>query len=407
MESNTVTFELDLDIKNSKLIEKTVSFNDVGYKIIKYDETYVCDNDEELGKYRSVILSEPEGRILCYSPPKTLTPEMFQERNPVLGNDIIVNEVVEGTMISLFWDDRINQWEIATKGAIGGKYWFYRTKYPQIDPSMEQKTFRRMFLDALRIPESGQDLNDLALLHSLPKGNGPDDRLCYNFIMQHPDNPIVLTVDRPRLFIVSVHSIQSTYDRVVFVRPDVYCAWPVWDEFNGIIEFPSENFDRNNGVAGLLSTYCSPTSDPNRVGLMLLNVATGDRACLENASYKVKRELRGNNPNLQYQFLCLKRVDKILDFLDHFPQYKKIFFRFHRQYEEFITQLHQAYVSYFIKKEGRQISKRYFPLIHRLHKEVYVPSLANQKIVMKRPVIRDYIVAMPPSEVIYYLNYTE
>lgn len=399
MESPEVKYELDLYIKNEKIVEKVVKLNNIEYKVLKYDDKYVCDNDETLGKYRSLVLSEPEGRILCYSPPKTITTDLFKERNPEIINDIIINELVEGTAISLFWDDRIDQWEIASKGSIGGNYWFYRTKYVNIDNVLDQRTFRRMFLDALRADET-QDLNNFELLDQLPKGT-PEDRICYNFILQHPDNHIVLNIEHPKLYLVSVHCIQSSIDRVIYIRPEVYCKWNVWVPFEGIIEFPSEKFERSYDV----SNYCSAIANTQLMGLMITNTKTGDRTCIENESYKALRELRGNNPNLQYQFLCLKKIDKVEDFLGNFPQYKKIFFRFHRQYEDFITQLHQCYVSYYVKKEGKQIEKRYFPLIHRLHHEVYIPSLTGEKIIMKRTIIKNHIVSMPPSDVIYYLNY--
>ena len=402
-----IIYEIDPNIESEKIIKKVVNQTAVSYKIIKYDDKYVCDNDENLGKYRSVIVSEPEGGLLCYSPPKSITQELFSERNSDINvTDITVNEIIEGTMISLFWDDRINGWELATKGAIGGNYWFYRTKYPNIDRSMDQKTFRRMFMDALRASDN-QDLNDLALLNELPKGTH-DDRICYNFVLQHPDNPIVLTVDQPVLYLVSVYGIQTSANKAIYVSPETYYGWKVWDAFADLIHFPSEQFDRTGNYDGLANNYCSSLSNPNSVGVMMTNKHTGHRMCIENESYKVKKELRGNNPNLQYQFLCLKRVDKITEFIDHFPQYKKIFFRFHRQYEDFITQLHQSYVSYYVKKEGKPISKRFFPLIHKLHHDVYLPSIStgDQKIIMKRAVVKENIGSMPPSEIIYYLNYT-
>ena len=401
----TNKFDLDLDTKNEKIIEKIIKVNENGYKILKYDEKYVCDNDENLGKYRSIVLSDTEGRMLCYSPPKSITLELFKERYPQLTSDILVNEVIEGTMISLFWDDRIDQWEIATKGSVGGNYWFYRTKYPQVNKSTEQITFRRMFLDALRAsPE--QDLNDLALLDSLPKGN-PTNRICYNFVLQHPENPIVLVVEHPRLFLVSVYEILSSIDRVIYVDPDTYYAWNVWDEFSGMVEFPSEDYDTTNGYDAIQSNYCAKTSNANSVGLMITNVKNGDRTCIENAAYAEKKELRGNNPNLQYEYLCLKKIDKVEEFVNTFPNFKKCFFRFHKQYEEYVTQLHQSYFSYYVKKSNQNISKKYFQMIYKLHHEVYLPSLAGEKKIMKRSEVKKWLIDMPPSEVIYYLNYED
>jgi len=396
---------LDLDIKNEKIIEKIVTINNTGYKILKYDEKYVCDNDEKLGIYRSVVLSDTEGRLLCYTPPKSITLELFKERYPTITQDILVNEVIEGTMISLFWDDRINRWEIATKGSVGGNYWFYRTKYPQVDKSMHQTTFRRMFLDALRA-NFDQDINDLTILDSLPKGV-PENRICYNFVLQHPENPIVLLIEDPRLYLVSVYEIQSSIDKIIYMDPHVYYGWNVWNEFAGMIEFPRENYDITDGYETLKSKYCSKISDSNSVGIMVMNIKNGDRTCIENEAYATKKELRGNNPNLQYQFLCLKKIDKVDEFTGIFPHFKKCCFRFNKQYEDFVTQLHQAYFNYYIKKTGEKIGKKYFQLIYKLHHEVYIPSLAGEKVIMKRPEVKKWLLNMPPSEVIYYLNYED
>ena len=76
---------------------------------------------------------------------------------------------------------------------------------------------------------------------------------------------------------------------------------------------------------------------------------------------------------------------------------------FYKQFETFITHAHQYYVSYFIKKERRQIPKKYFLLIQRLQKEVFVPSLKTEKIIMKRPVVRASFLELTPQEMFFYL----
>ena len=89
------------------------------YKILNYH--LICDNDDSLGLYRSIIVSHPENKIVCFSPPKSVTLDHFKETNPDITNpDIFINEIIEGTMINLFYDSRIESWQIATKGAIGG-----------------------------------------------------------------------------------------------------------------------------------------------------------------------------------------------------------------------------------------------------------------------------------------------
>jgi hypothetical protein len=258
-----------------------------------------------------------------------------------------------------------------------------------------------MFLEALSADEK-QPLNEVSLLKELPKN------YCYSFVLQHPDNHIVLKITEPKVYLVAVYEIKNN-NTVKYIRPTEYESWRIFQYSNGVIHFPTSYMYKT--YDDITNEFTSIQTDYNKLGVMLTNMENGERSAIKNPTYDSIKTLRGNNPNLQYQYLCLKRIEKVEDFLLHFPQYKKIFFRFHRQYEDFITQLHQAYMSYYIKKEGKPISKRFFPMIHKLHHEVYLPSISNsvngEKLIMKRCVIKDIVIAMPPIEVIYYLNYTE
>jgi hypothetical protein len=60
-----------------------------------------------------------------------------------------------------------------------------------------------------------------------------------------------------------------------------------------------------------------------------------------------------------------------------------------------------------VKKSPQKISKKYFQMIYKLHHEVYLPSLAGEKKIMKRSEVKKWLIDMPPSEVIYYLNYED
>jgi hypothetical protein len=368
------------------------------YKVVKYDEKYVCDNDEQLGQYRSVIFTEPEGKLVSYTLPKSITMELFSSRDMsgTIDNTIYVTEIVEGTMLTLFWDDRINGWELASKGAVGGNYWFYRTQYSGKDEPKNQKTFRTMFLEAFRA-EKNQDINDLAYIQELPK---EDDgkRLCYSFVLQHPDNHIVLNVEHPHVCLVSVYEIDATTNTAHFIHPSVYQCWPIFQSIHGIIEFPKEPEVKYATIEEYRQSFCILQLP----GLMFLN-ASGERTVLENPGYVELKTLRGNNPNLHYQYLCLLRIGKVLDFLGYFPQYKKVFRAFYTQWESFVTNIHQSYVSYYVKHENVPISKRYFPLIHKLHHEVYIPSIATEKIIMRRSEVRKRLLEISPSEIFYYL----
>ena len=231
-------------------------------------------------------------------------------------------------------------------------------------------------------------------------------RICYNFVLQHPENPIVWNIERPRLVLVSVYGICKDTNIAEYVSYDVYKAWRVWEELSAIIDLPTEVIGLET-IEEYRQKYCVPYFSTPLPGLMFLNKTTGERACLENPAYSELKQLRGNNPNLHYQYLCILRIGKVADFLTHFPQYKRLFGRFRQQWDSFVTNMHQAYVSYYIKKEGKPISKRFFPLIYKLHHEVYLPSLSKTKIIMKRGEIFKHLLELPPSTLFHYLYMRE
>jgi len=380
--------ELDIENRNPTIKSKlyTNKSNQMQYQILNYDPTdLLYDNTE--GLYRCVILTEPEGELLGFSHPRSQVLQIFREKYPKLDSSkMFINEIVEGTMIQLFWDPRIESWEIATKGSIGGNNWFYRTKYPDLG---EQKTFRDMFFDVFQ---------SFSAFDSFPKDH------CYQFILQHPENPIVLSIQKPAVYLVGVYRIMNN-KKVLPIFPTEYEQWSIF--MTTPIQFPPrmivDSYDE------IIENYCSIHANIApyiKMGFMILHLDTGERTTIENPIYKEVRELRGNHPNLQYQYLCLRRINKVNDFLLYFPQYKKIFHRFSKQYSEFLQGLHQSYLTYYIQKKGIQISKRYFPLIYRIHREVYLPSLnSGERKIMRLGEIAKYIETITPNELIYYLNY--
>jgi len=391
-------YDIDLITYNSDKIKlKTYTFRNTEYKILNYDSQVVCDNDKTNGLYRSIICS-PENEILCFSPPKSITLDSFKEKCPNLNDNILINEIIEGTMINLFYDHRNQSWEISSKSAIGGNYWFFRNQYSvdEIEKTKKQLTFREMFLDAFRA--NTDDINKLPFLEYFPKD------YCYNFVLQHPENHIVLNINSPTVYLVSVYHLRQNH--IVYISPIVFEEWDCFLNIRGMLDFPRQFTEKN--YTELHKKYCSINSRYDFVGCMLTNLATGERTSIENPTYMEVRELRGNNPNLQYQYLCLRHIGKVKDFLGYFPQYKTVFSKFYKQYNDFVTNIHQSYIQYYIQKNSEKISKKYFPHIYKLHHEFYLPLLkTDNKLIIRRAIVLKYVDTLSPIELIYYLNYNK
>jgi len=375
-------------LKSKEYTPKTNTENAMSYRIItnqKIDD-FIPD---ELQKYRSVVFTSPENTLLSFSPPSGISLEEFQGKYPEITDDIYVNQCIEGSMINLFYDSRIGGWEIATKSAIGANYWYYRTQYSK-ESLPQQRTFRHMFLDAFRANE-GDDLNSLAFLEYLPK------EYSYSFVLQHPENHIVQKVDVPIVYLVAVYHICD--NRAIFIPPIIYEEWDCFINIRGLVEFPPA-YDNDS-----YDDYMTQTESPNFMGYMLTNLVTGEKCHIENPSYSYLRELRSNHPNMQFLFYELRRSGRVNEFLYYFPQYLELFTLFHIEYQTFVTHIHGLYVTNYIKRTGEKCPAKYFPLVYKLHHEVFIPSMAaNMKIVMRKPVVDDFLCKLTSGAMLHYLN---
>ena len=398
--SQYVSYSMDVSIKSpnvrSKLYNSVINEKTITYQIMTNDSSMISDDNSVLRNYRSVVFSKDTGNVVSFSPTTSIPMHQFIDENPTpMQNHIIINEIIEGTMINLFYDPALNRWEIATRGSIGGNYWFFRNEYiinGETIHTTPQLTFRQLFMDALKANIDSQ-LNDNMILNELPT------QYCYSFVVQHPSNHIVLSVDVPHLYLVGVYECMG--NQVNVISANEYEAWECFRHFDGVIEFPSRISGNYEYIRNMI---CSETS-PYKMGAMFFNTKTGSRSSMENPIYEMLKKLRGNNPNLQYQFFCLLRAGMAESFLEYFPMYKKIFAQFNKQYQDFITNVHQSYFSYYVRKEGIPISKKYFIHVSRIHHDIYLPSLATEKIIISRPVVKNYFDGKEPSELLYYMNY--
>lgn len=381
-----------------------VSTKDENYSMWKYDRNMTTEDDLELGAFRSIVFSAKTGNILCYAPEKSLSKAHFIELST--GNrDLVITETIEGTMINLFWNPEIEQWEISTRSGIGGNYWYNRNHYGP-EKGNSQKTFRQMFIDCMKGDSENTNIGNIPGIDYLSHD------YCYSFVIQHPDNHFVYRIRQPSACLVAVYRVGASNQSEA--KEGSFFA--EWINYNQVCKVTGQLIYAQTAAAlgcvsvEVLHEHFSDLDSiqfgsPYPMGYMIMDTNTGHRYSAENHNYAKLKELRGNNPNLQYQYLALNRTKKVTEFLEYFPQYRKQFYQFYRQYHEFVTEIHNAYVKYYVQKNRDPVPKKYFVHVSKIHHNVYLPSLAtgNKRIITHR-VVRDYFDELNPSAQIYYLN---
>jgi hypothetical protein len=433
---------------SSKIVKgKRINTPRSKYTLYHYDKTILSTLDTVNSKYRSLIFSYPENKLVCFSPPKSVEYFDFIQKYPKISTEFSIFEKIEGISIHLFYDERIHSWEIATKTNIGGNYWYFAER-SVCTRDEKHSTFYDMFLDALREPRN-KKLSDISWIEHLPTS------YCYSFVLQHPENKIIMKVHEPSLFLVAVYyspsffinnapiqvtcssenkyldlspdffeptpisyythrvSMQHSYGKnqhIVYIPSFIYKNWSVLQslELSGVLQFPKVLHIKSYSELSSYYSEYSKYSDENWCGIVVWNHKTGERTTIKNPNYTSFIKMVKIPPWLHYNYLCVKRINKVDEFMDYYTQYKSSILFLDRFFDKMIIILHECYMAVFVKKimAINKVSYQFRPYVEELHKLWYLPFINTakpQKIT--KNIVKKYIESKDPQYQLYMFSY--
>ena len=356
--------------KDQEYVYKQWIHNDKVYNIIKYNKN-VIEFKEENGLFRSIIFSN--GEINVFSPPKSIKFNEFVSRYQL--NECYGEEIIEGTMVNVFYDKTADLWTMATKTSVGGKLRYFQ----------DQENFDILFEQVCSAVEL--DLNNL------------DKQYTYSFVMQHPNNRFVLPINQMRLYLIAIYKIDDVVVREI--PREKYNDLNLDDVFKKLW-FPYRFYI--DSYENLYNNFGSMNCDINYVGVMIKTI-TGVRSKIVNPAYKYIKDLRGNHSKLQFQYLSLRRDDRVKEYLKFYPEASKKFNEFRKHLHLFTNNLYQNYVSCYIKHEKplMEFSPKFRTHMYNLHQH-YLSIKEDKGYIHKYSVI-EYVNKLEPSLLMYSLNY--
>jgi len=362
-----IMYVLDTDFDTFK--QKSFSHKEETYNIIRYNkERLTSDAYDTVGLFRSVI--RKNGKIVCFSPPKSMNHVSFKEN------------------VDLSYAE---EWELATRSSVGGHVSFFVDQ-----ENGSRKTFRQMFVEAVACNED-QNTEDKDFFTSVDML--PHD-MCFSFILQHPENRIVTPFDRPNLYLVKAYKLSSD-DVVKEVSLESVSSYlPKW------VKYPTKVLYSNTEINNMLDRGYV-TLPYTQVGVVLYGIHkdTGNvvRAKLRNTTYEHVRELRGNQPKLQYRYLMLRQEHKVTEYLRYYPEHKNLFQGYRNRIHTFTYTLYKQYVSCYIyrNKPLKLYSPQYRTHMYKLH-ELF--CMDKTKVIDLTRVV-DYVNKVHPTLLMHSLNY--
>lgn len=350
---------------------KQVNCDDKKLYMLNYIRSKLTEgNVDSLGLFRSVITDGIN--ILCFSPPKSI--KIVNFINNLNYKDVKIEEFIEGTMINLFYYN--NTWMCSTKGTIGAKCKFFRD-YP--------KTYRVLFLEAM------ESCNlEFSMLNP---------EFCYSFILQHPENRIVVPFARKNLVLTSMY--RCTNNNVESV--DLINIQGAEISYAKTIENIYESY-HGQSFLDLFDYFSSLNIDYKNMGIVLK--CNGKRSKIWNPSYLKVKSLRGNNPKIQFQYFHLLKDKKLREFLKFYPEYNELFNKYKIDLFSWTDQLWKNYKSCYIRKEAplRKYSLQFRTHMFKIH-EAYINDLMPQNKKTDKLYVINYVKSLEPAQLMYSINF--
>jgi len=369
--------------------DETLKINRINYKtkrndyyyIIRYNKNFITkDNIPDVGIIKSVVFNDALEAV-GFAPAKSIDFSIFKNLYPVKNDYIIAEEFVEGAMINLFWNSKINidgGWEISTRNTVGGEI-FCNNKKPK-------KTYADLFKDTIK--SSSLDINEL------------NKSYCYSFVMRHPG---FINISQPELYLVEIFEIVQTLKEIILVfqmnlnviKNKINCLK------ESKVKFPKQ-YDNWSNYDELKDIYASINARNCCKGVILRNINTGERSKILNPLLNYTKIILQTGEKELLKYLLLRKEGKVKESLKLHPENKKSWNTFRKYIHDFTFMLHKKYIDYYVKRcrtieSLPELLQRHLQNLH----EIYIHTLRIKNLKITLETVTNYVNTMN-SEVLLY-----
>jgi len=397
------------------------------FYVLKYDRAKLKDHEyETVGRFRSVVF-DSNGQICCIAPPKMLklSDEMMTLPVNSEGGHLTAEELVEGMMVNLFYNNGTEKWYVSTKSSVG-EVSFDHIQEAEAEAQAAtgdagdsttgatvtatavklniQEVLRRRICDILSLLPGGLD--------AVPK------QYCYSFVLQHPKNQIVNVITVPRLYLVAVYEIVrpdagATMVGVNAIRleRDIFSC-----SFGGTVShMPSVLTcvaDENAATVDATTTphtvadYCRMYASMDTRSVSLPGVVFQDRDtgfCYKkrNPKYESVKKRKGMEQKLLAQYLQVRKDRAIDEYLKYHPQHSRMFNTFRERLHEYTLRLYDSYIEHYVKKNAKSLKEYDRELkthMYKIHYDIFLATMKEAGVFVTKHTVINYVNSLAAAQ---------
>ena len=312
------------------------------FALIRYVKGQSDMSRPHVRAFRSVVWDTLSNRPVSVTPFKSVDGETLPETGDLTFADYAAEEFVDGALIGMFYDTHNSNWRIHTRSTLDAVCRYFS----------QVKTFADMFAEATAHYNYADDL---------------DKSQCYSFILQHPENRIVVPVAAPKIYVVQKTKIAAD-GTLTFVPNDFIERFGIVPKTVHVAD--KTTADLRKYVARDLAPFHYRTQG------VVLKKADGTRWKLRTAEYNRVRKLRGNSPRRDYLWMDAWMHGTLNTYLTIYNEERQAADIALNRWKHITGDVHHLYTDVFKAHSltKAQIPPKYRPLVYGLH-TLYIQTL--------------------------------
>jgi hypothetical protein len=324
-----------------------------------------------VGFFRSVVWDVIKNLPVSVAPFKSEEGEGL----PTTGDPTVgfrIERFIDGVMICGFYDNYNNLWRFHTRSTLNANCRFYS----------QTKSFRQMFEEAV----TQNNTTWLAFL------DGLDKTVNYTWVLQHPENRIVVAVPTPRIYCVQKWMIQEHGIPIRRTDTSMYDVQAVtittWGDL--LLKTVSENAQFKH----------------NFQGFVVKNLVNNGRWKIRGEAYNRVRKLRGNSARRDFLWLSLWRSGTLRDYLTLYPEERNSANAIVEKWKQITNTVYHIYADVF-KVHSMQkaaIPPKFRPFVFGLH-NLYINELKSQSRSVDWKTALQYMNSRDTAQALYAINW--
>jgi hypothetical protein len=314
--------------------------------IVKYPPEKRFSTVDHIRKSRGIIIDFPTKSVICHSLEGAVNVDHFLSLVP--WNDIVIEQVYDGTMLNVYYDNTLGKWKASTKYSLT----------PETSHFRSAKSFVELFNEIV-------PFEDLALKL--------DKNYCYVFLMCHKEHRNVTPFERNTVYHLETTHI-NTGEKLLIDIGLPRCE---------LLQFGSTFCKLNKSLSNIsdLQEYVNSLEWSNP-GVMLFSKDRKWRCKLENPNFTVVQKLLEGQSDFRYISMnyITKHItsDKWFEYTRYYPELNVIYTELSGEFDTFVKEVYQWYVDVHCFKKKVQVPKWVKSPMYYVH-QTYITEKEKNK----------------------------